>query len=356
MKRAFGAVSALLAGTLSAHAGGIERSTQSVAILFEKGSHVEFSMGAFNPDVSGTVAGGAVTSGDMAKGYGTFAFGYKEALSTRLDMAVILDEPVGVNVAYPAGAAPYPLAGSTADLDALALTALLRFKIAEGYSVHGGLRAQPVQGEVSIPLFGYGMTTRTDREIGYVLGVGWEKPEIAARVALTYNSAIRHQLRAQETFSPTPTAFETEIPQSVNLEFQTGIARDTLLFGSVRWVDWSVFDITPPAFLAATGYAISDIEKDTVTYNLGIGRRFSENWAGAVTFGYEPASGALMGNLAPTDGYRSIGVAASYMRGGMTITGGMTYVDVGDATTMVVGGDFRGNSGLGAGLKVSYGF
>jgi len=41
---------------------------------------------------------------------------------------------------------------------------------------------------------------------------------------------------------------EIKTPQSVNLEFQTGIAKVTLLFGSVRWVDWTAFNIFPADF------------------------------------------------------------------------------------------------------------
>ena len=36
----------------------------------------------------------------------------------------------------------------------------------------------------SIPLVaGYKMSTQTDGQLGYVVGMAWEKPEIAARIA-----------------------------------------------------------------------------------------------------------------------------------------------------------------------------
>ena len=41
----------------------------------------------------------------------------------------------------------------------------------------------------------------------------------------------------------------------------------------------------------------------------------------------------------------------------MKITGGIRYVDLGDATTNPpVGGVFTGNSGIGVGIKVGYTF
>ncbi|HLQ18091.1 MAG TPA: hypothetical protein VK146_03855, partial [Tabrizicola sp.] len=64
---------AMLAATGGAYAGGVERSAQSVAILFEQGRYVELSFGRFSPDISGSVGGGAVSSGDMAPGYNSWS-------------------------------------------------------------------------------------------------------------------------------------------------------------------------------------------------------------------------------------------------------------------------------------------
>jgi long-chain fatty acid transport protein len=355
MKRFMLASTALVAATTLAHAGGVERSTQSVAILFEQGRYAELSFGHFDPTVEGAVGGGAVSSGDMAGSYNSWSLGYKMDLGDRMAFALVLDQPIGANVDYPASAAPYPLAGSTAKLTSSAITALLRYKFENNVSVYGGLRYETVHGEVSLPFIGgYTLNTNHDSELGYVVGVAWEKPEIAARVALTYNSAITHTLDSVE-FGAIPGTFDTEVPQSVNLEFQTGIAKDTLLFGSIRWQEWTAFIIDPPIYPAPT--PLVDYASDRVTYNLGIGRRFNENWAGAVTIGYEKSDGQPTGNLGPTDGMKSIGLAATYTMDNMKITGGIRYVDLGDATTNApIGGVFTGNSGVGVGVKIGYTF
>jgi long-subunit fatty acid transport protein len=252
----------------------------------------------------------------------------------------------------------YPLAGSTAKLSSSAITALLRYKFDNNVSVYGGLRYETVHGEVSLPtVASYTLNTNYDSELGYVVGVSWEKPEIAARVALTYNSAITHNLESSETslLGPLSSNFDTEVPQSVNLEFQTGIAKDTLLFGSIRWVDWTSFIINPNGYPPAD--ALVDYASDRVTYNLGIGRRFNEQWSGAVTLGYEKADGETTGNLGPTDGMKSIGLAATYTMDKMKITGGIRYVDLGDATTNPpISGVFTDNSGVGVGIRIGYSF
>ncbi|MBA4325022.1 MAG: hypothetical protein C0426_08230 [Rhodobacter sp.] len=288
----------------------------------------------------------------MAPSFNSWSLGYKMDIGERLDFAMVLDQPIGADVAYPGTPGPgsYPLAGSTAKLTSSAITALVRYSFENNVSVYGGLRYQTVHGEVGLT-GGYTMETNYDSELGYVVGLAWEKPEIAARVALTYNSAITHSLESVEAGFP-PAGFDTEIPQSVNLEFQTGIAKDTLLFGSIRWVDWSEFVIDPPNY--PFPIPLVSYPEDRITYNLGIGRRFNETWSGAVTLGYEPSDGELTGNLGPTDGFRSIGLAATYTRDNLKITGGVRYVELGDATTNIVSGRFTDNSGVGVGVRIGY--
>ncbi len=363
MKNILMTASALSLASGAAMAGGVERSTQSVAILFEQGNYAELSFGFASPDVSGATqvpvgpfpAGAA--SGDMAPSYTTFSLGYKQALSDRLDVAVIVDQPIGADVDYPGtfGASLYPLAGTTAKLTSTAVTGLVRYKLANQFSVLGGIRGEAVKGVVGIPLVGnYTLETNRDYAFGYVIGAAWERPDIQARVALTYNSEIAHTLESTE-FGAVVGTFETIVPQSVNLEFQTGISRkyQLLLMGSIRWVDWSAFQIDPPAYPLPE--PLVAYESDRVTYNLGLGKRFNENWSGSVMLGYEPSNGDITGNLGPTDGFTSVTVGAQYTNGNIKVSGGVRYTDVGDATTGI-GARFTDNSALGVGVKIGFTF
>ena len=78
--------------------------------------------------------------------------------------------------------------------------------------------------------------------------------------------------------------------------------------------------------------------------------------AGAVVLGYEPKAGVPVGNLAPTDGYKSIALAATYKVDNVEITGAVSYYDIGDATTTSIGSQFKGNDGIGVGIRVGYTF
>ena len=345
-----GAVLALSA--TSAIAGGVERSTQSTAIMFERGEYAEFSFSVSAYDLENTTG----TSGDIQDPYTNFSFGYKRPLNDRLELGVIVDQPYGASPEYPA-TATNGFAGSYADIDALSVTGLLRYKLENNVSLVGGLRAQAVKGEIVVP--GYALTTDKSYGLGYVLGVAWENPAKAQRVSLTYNSAITHDFDASEGASigaVTPTgSFETDTPQSVNLEFQSGVAPGTLVFGSIRWVDWTEYNISPPGFPANP---LSSYASDTITYRLGVGRRFNDTWSGAVTLGHEPKTGDPTSPLGPRDGFTSLGVAATYTQGNMKLTGGLTYVWLGDATTTPASGsqNFTGSGGPAAGFRIGYTF
>jgi len=364
--------SAIAVSATNAMAGGIDRSGQSVMLLFEKGNYAEFSLGMVTPKVSGVGAGTVPTlatptpgqsSGDMAGDYFTFSGAYKHQFNDRISAAIIFDQPFGANVDYPAGTTYYAV-GSTAELKSNAVTGVVKYTLPSNVSVFGGLRYQTLGAVASVPFVGgYKADGKTDSAVGYLVGAAFEKPEIALRVALTYNSRIKHDLPTAETSALGPLSSTTPIttPQSVNLEVQSGIAKDTLLFGSVRWVEWSKFDITPTQYFAlTTGKSLVSYDSDTISYTLGLGRKFNEQWSGAVTLGYEAPTGGFASNLGPTDGYWSIGIGGSYTRDKVKITGGIRYVSIGDADTTLGGNvaaaNFTGNSALGAGIKVGFTF
>ncbi len=382
MRKALLSACALCVGATAGYAGGLDRSGQGINLIFEEGSVVQFRLGYTDPSVSGTMpsftTGEPIDSGNVANDFFTPHLGYKTALTEKLDFAIMYDEPYGADIAY---SPDYPLStnlipGGRSDVlrakaDTEAITALLRYKFDGGFSAIGGIRAQRVKASVTVPL-AQGYETRSDKDLafGYVIGVAWEKPEIAARVALTYNSKISHDLSQTESFNPLPippvtpgqvnsenTSTEIETPQSINLDFQTGVAPKTLLFGSVRWVDWPQLSYAPPVYVNNVGAALVDYDDDTFTYTLGLGYQFSEEFSGAVTLGYETSSGDPVSNLGPTDGFWSIGLGGTYSLEKAKVSAGVRYTDIGDATADGARGvtaDFTGNSAWSVGFQITY--
>jgi len=357
---------ALLALGGAAHAGGVERSDQSVGVLFQQGRYVEFTASYIQPDVSGvgTTLTPGRDSGSIGPDFNNVAFAYKDDINKNLSYAIIYDEPYGTNVTYPTGTG-YFAAGTEADLVTRALTGILQYNIAEPssafggqFSVYGGPRAQYIRASATVPgVAGYSVNAESEFGYGYLIGTAWERPDLGMRASLTYTSEIKHSLDTTETSrAPGRTLRQSEssldTPESLALELRTGITPTTVLFGSVRWVPWSQFVVNPPLFASFnTGFPLAFFEDDRITYSLGIGQAITKNVSVFGALGYEAETGSRTGNLNPADGFirYTLGTTIKHDRATVTIAG--RYTDIGDATT-VNGGDFTDNSAWTTSVKI----
>ena len=364
MKKTLTAGAALLLTTTQLSALGLDRSGQPIGIIFENGSYAELSFGYVMPEVSGNDLApfGTTPSGNVAEDYGVLGLGYKRDINSELSFAIIIDEPYGADVVYPSAAdgGSVALGGTVAKLDSTAVTGLLRYKIDGNISVYGGIRAQST--EASVPLDGaaYGGLAGYDVDfdrhtgLGYTVGGAYEIPDIALRVALTYISEIEHEFGTSDNFGSTADTKVTT-PQAVNLDFQTGIAADTLLFGSIRWAEYSKVLVEPENFPAGS---LTDID-DGFAYTLGVGRRFSDQFSGSASVGYEPEGDDLVSPLAPSNGNISLALGGKYTVGNMEYSGGVRYIKVGDASAQTGGtarAEFNDNDAIAVGFKVGYRF
>ena len=372
MKKTIGGLAALMLTTAPAFAGGIERAPQSLAVLFEPGNYVELSFGGANPTVSGRDVAGFPT-GDVAEGYGFVGLGYKQQINENLSAGLIIEQPFGADVRYPTQpGVPNPtvdgsvvLGGTFATVNSTTVTALARYKLDNNISFHGGIRASRADAEVGLNGAGYGAISgynvRMDAAwgTGYVIGAAYEIPEIAGRISLTYNSKVTHEFDTRENINPgAVTTTSVDTPRSITLEGQTGVAADTLVFGSIRWVKWSEFLVEPARFTAATGNGLVSLE-DTTTYTLGVGRRFTDNWSGSVSVVYEPENDDLVSPLAPTNGRKGITLAAVYTMDNFKVTTGINYSKLGDARPQTAGqprAQMEDSDLWGIGIRVGYSF
>lgn len=365
---------AVSAGT--AGAAALDRSGMQTGIIFESGNYAELSFGSVNPSVSGTYAAGAFDSGDIAPSYTQMAFGVKTDLTETLSIALIYDQPWGANVDY-SGSTFAGTANSTAELKSDALTALLKYQATDNVSVYGGITAQWVEMAVGIPALaavpapgvGVPYSANGDRTMatGYVLGAAYEIPEIAFRAALTYHSQTEFDISTTETSNLGANRVSNTnviMPESVNLDFQTGIMADTLLLASFRWANWAQTNIDPADYqvLAPAAGAPAELLKydaERVTWSLGVGRRFTEKWSGSAIVGWEPKINNVTGNLGPTDGFTSLSLAAVYTGDNYKVTTGIRYVEIGDATARGAGGvngNFSDNSAIAVGVRLGFSF
>lgn len=366
----------------AAQAGGIERVAPTTQLLFSEGTVAEVTIGAGQPRVSGVQAVPAgpsspagTSSGDVAEDFTFLSFGFKADLREGTSIALERSNRLGADVFYAPdsgylyGGSSLAYGGSAARLESQETRIMLRQDLARGFSLMAGLRVVETEGKARL-FEGYTLKTSRETDAAPVLGLAWSRPDLGMRVALSYEAGVTHRFEAAETlpaggFGLTGSRFRTEMPQSVTLEAQSGIAADTLIFGSLRWTEWSAFEISPLLHAGAYG-PLASYHSDSLTWKIGLGRRFNDAWSGAVIASYEAPAGGFAGNLGPTDGYAGITLALSRKAGPFTVTGSLDYARIGNArveaptalgfpagTTLA---NFRDNDAVGLGLKISRSF
>lgn len=361
----FSAVSALALGAGAASAGNLDRTKTPIDLIFETGNYAELSFGYAMPDLSGTDnLGNPLTS--VAKDFSIVGGGLKLQFTDRFSMSLIYDQPYGVDVSYNGNPAATLIGGTYAKAETDALTVLMRYNINDRISVYGGPRVVGAEGDIRLsglgygPLNGYRVSFDTDQALGYVVGAAYEIPDIAFRAALTYHSQVELDFNTVETFPggvPAATGTTTsKLPQTVKLQVQSGIAQNTLLFGSVRWSDHSVFTLNPPS----PAPNLASLE-DAWTYEIGVGRRFTEKLSGSLTYAYEDEAGSnAVSPLSPAHGRQSIAIGGKYqLTEKVSLSGGVKYIWLGDARVAPGGvprGSVTDNNAVTIGMKVGYSF
>jgi long-chain fatty acid transport protein len=370
MKRVIGAALLLSVWSVPAFAIGLDRSGQGVGIIFETENTVTLSFGHVKPSVDGVGAGpftGAGATGNVTGSYNQIGLAMRQGLSDSLSLSVILDQPYGADIVYPTSGNG-SLNGTKALFDTQAATAILRYKLNDNFSVHGGLKYQTVSAQVALSgaayqgIFGsagYEVDFAKEGGVGYVVGAAYERPEIALRVALTYHSDIDYDASTVERVGGGVFNSVTRIktPEALNLDFQTGVAPGTLVFGSVRYAKYADSVVRPNGL---GGASLTNFDNG-FGYSIGVGRQFNDKISGFASFAYEPAGSAPTSSpLSPNNGVQTLTVGGAYkVSDAFTISGGISYSALGDTIVSEGGVDLNAmssNHAVAAGFQVAYKF
>ena len=362
MKRAI--FTALMGLSSAANAGGLDLSGQSIGFIFNEGTVAELGFGIVSPRLSGNDSAlfGGGASGNIGSNTTVPMLSFKHDFTDRLSFGIIYEKPFGSEVTYDATSLAF--GGTNASATSQSVTGVLRFKLTDRISVHGGARWQTADADFNLsggiygPFSGYSARMNKDSGFGYVVGAAFEIPEYFIRASLTYNSAIRHTFDTVETtaLGSVQSQVDTETPQSINLEFTSGIAPGTFVFGGVRWVEWSALQFAPPVLSAASPDPLVDFN-DTTTISLGIGHQFNENWTALASVIYEPGTNPRTTPLTPVDGFYGGSLGVVYTRGNTQLHANVTATFLNDTTPFVGAlgttvSSFSDNTSVAAGLKL----
>ena len=342
--------SAAILGALTspALAGSLERNNMPVDLLFDSGNVLQFSYTAPRPNLSAAPFG---STGSVLNDFSTLGFAFKTDLSDDLAMGVFFNQPFGADNGYESG----PVAGYAIDFVSNEIAVVLSYQMNPNLSFHGGLRAVQSELDLSVPpAGGYTLQSGSDTGFGYLLGASYVVPERGARMTLTYQSSVKHTFDSTEFGSTAFGETEAELPQSLKLDGEIALSSNTLLFGSVKWSDYSNFDVAAPGFsaLVAPGSVI-DYQEDNINVSIGLGRSINDEWS---VFGVLDAqlSDGEQTELRPYDGSQAVTLGARYSSGQFEVTAGAQYRQFGDS--IVSGATFSGNHAVSPFVTVGYSF
>nr|CAD6416472.1 long-chain fatty acid transporter [Rhizobium sp. Q54] len=356
---------ALAAGCLlqtSALAGGWNRGEADTDILFEEGNiagragvtyvspHRQYS----------TINGADATDSRFSQDYWIPSFAAKFDASENFGCAFTYTQPFGADAEYGSQAQAASLAGGGTGAsrkefitNEYGATCDIRAQVGKG-RLHflGGVFLQDFEYEADAALGN--LRLEDDAARGYRLGVAYDIPEYALRVQLMYRSKVDHDAD-EGTFDwggPFAALGEQDaygsgtLPQSLKLSIQTGVAPGWLVYGSVKWTDWSVMDslnysiYTPVALpLPPVGVPAGYIPREDVynwrdgwTIQAGVGHAFTETVSGTVNLTWD--RGVDTGADIYSDTWTvAAGVSIKAGPGELRLGGAVSYLTEGEQST-----------------------
>ena len=380
-----------------AFAAALDRSGQSISAFLQPGNYFEAGISVLDPDVSGKANANGSSLSDMGDDYYFPSAALKLQVTDHFSFGLLYDQPFGADATYSTTDSALALNGSglfhngtestEVEVKSQSISMIFGYQPTENFNFYAGPVYQTIEGDVqlrglayggSATFGGYNASIKETGDIGWLAGAAFQIPDIALKASVTYRSEIEHSVNVKESFNSAglfaalnaAPSLDTDIttPQSVNLDFQTGIMANTVAFANVRWVDWSNFSIQPYKFGIASKNAIvqgqtGKPEFDLVAYTddqisatVGVGRKLNDQWAGNVSVGWDSGAGNPVTTLGPTEGYWNLGLGAQFSPTPQTfIAGGVKYFWLGDAKAQS-GAQFEDNHAIAYGLKMGYKF
>jgi len=316
LKSLLAATVAVAALVGSAHAGGFSRGNADTDIIFDEGN-VSLRMGAtfVNPSrkySKNPVAG--LVGTDYAASYAIPSAAAKLSVTENIRCALTAIENNGGDAKY---AVPNRSGKLSEEFETteFGTTCGVKFQAGPGnFWVLGGVFVEQFDydrvNDFSALGLGTAELTLNGQEYGFRAGVAYEIPDIALRGQLMYRSGTSYGAEGNlaapagilcaRTGDPTlcglpanlkvdvPSEGYGDLPQSVEMKLQSGIAPGWLAFGSVKWTDWSVTQSLD--VVSASGIPISQdfyFWKDGWTVTGGVGHAFSDRLSGLVALTWD---------------------------------------------------------------------
>jgi long-chain fatty acid transport protein len=396
---------ALALSTTAAHSGGWETGKLSTAFLYQDGNYLESSFASLKYSINGKIQDdtthkmakdqrrmsasakfqiGSLDIGLTSFGSGAIQMDGQAAAANPTACAGELYNLAVAGAAYKAAMTP-PVDGdaaTAAGADVLAAKSAMRgfcsyvpsadvkvdtnaliarYRFNENFSVIGGVRQAKIKSS-SVTTMAANYAINPASKTGMVYGIAYERPDIALRFEVLRSEGIDIGLEgsASTAVGATPLTGTMVVPEATTLNFQTGIAKDTLLMASAHKVGWGVSQIKVQVPGSETLNIESEFSNST-SYSLGLGRKLSEQTSASLTYSWENGSKSTSGSaFSMSNGSKTLSAGVSHKINALTLSGGISYTKVGDvevtSATTGLTSSYTGNSVTAVGVKVGYNF
>ena len=355
-----------------ANAEGLERINVDPSFLFSEGSSAEIGFATVNPSlpaVKGTGSAFTFQSGlDVGRSFSALTGSVKTEMGDNFDLGLFYtNQGNGVGLDYGTITGAEGNITIKADLEMPTLAAIGKYQINDAMSVFIGAKQTTVNAGATLKLGSdsnnnvnpdvtshWELSKKTG--IGAIYGAAYEMPEIALRVVLTIEDDIDLKIPATAKGGLAATGTATaSIGDAMSLNFQTGIAEDTLLFGNIRRSNWKDNQVKVP-FLVVGLQQISSFS-DGDSYSLGLGRKISDDLSVSISGFYDGSSGGAISELAPTGATRTLSLGGKYaISDNADLSFGGSYSQRGDALTANYKASLTDSKVISLGAKVGFRF
>ena len=390
MLKYYAAVGTLALSTTAVDAGGWETGRLDTGFLYQDGTYVEASYGSLDYSVNGTTqanqkhemakdqkrmslsgkfAAGGFDIGLTSFGSGAIQMdGQGAAVDTTACKTALQQYTIAAEAKPPSVADMLTQANSmgancsvvpSADVKLNTKALMARYSFNDKYSVIAGVRQSSLR-KSSLDTLAAAYSIDAVSKTGAVYGFAYERPDIALKFEILRSEKITIGLvgKAASVLDVTGTLV---VPAATTINFQTGIAENTLLMASAHRVNWTGSNVTLDVAASPSLNQASDFS-NTTSYSLGLGRRLNEQTSASLTYSWEKGTnpgGASTSPFTMSNGSETLSFGVQHKIGLMTISGGVSYTKVGDVDVTHSTGltaSYAGNSVTAVGIKVGYNF
>ena len=390
MLKYYAAVGTLALSTTAVDAGGWETGRLDTGFLYQDGTYVEASYGSLDYSVNGTTqanqkhemakdqkrmslsgkfAAGGFDIGLTSFGSGAIQMdGQGAAVDTTACKTALQQYTIAAEAKPPSVADMLTQANSmgancsvvpSADVKLNTQALMARYSFNDKYSVIAGVRQSSLR-KSSLDTLAAAYSIDAVSKTGAVYGFAYERPDIALKFEILRSESITIDLvgKAATILDVTGTLV---IPEATTINFQTGIAENTLLIASAHRVNWTGSDVKLNVAASPSLNQASDFS-NTTSYSLGLGRKLNEATSASLTYSWEKGTnpgGASTSPFTMSNGSETLSAGVQHKIGSITISGGISYTKAGDVDVTHSSGltaSYADNSVTAVGIKFGYNF